>query len=315
MEIDDFLHSIGMGNEEEKSTEPSAHWHDILRPSKVGVMLGMTGSGKSGLGYYLLEHLSSKYSLIPVVVNLPREKRALIPESWVISSLREMQRIESACVLIDEGTTTLPTGGKLEMMMKSFASLARQRDQIILYIFHASSDVGSRILRGVAVVLLKEPSKRQIEFGSKDNWMRMLLEEAKDRFKAIRDIGADSREFTYVDSEDPEFRGVVKNPLCSFWSEDLSKAWSGVDLVELLGKGARQPSFDMGPRPKVEYAERIGWIPLDGDNYQKGEDGKYFMVTREMKERKEKVEGRDFENSSYAVFKDPTTGIHWIERQ
>jgi hypothetical protein len=139
--------------------------------------------------------------------------------------------------------------------------------------------------------------------------MRMLLQEAKDRFKAIKDVGGDPREFTYVDSEDPEFRGVVKNPLCSFWSEALSKAWKGVDLVELLGGSTRQPSFEIGSVHKVEYDERIGYIPLPDGQYQRDKDGKYFLVTKEMKNRKVKVETKD----SYSVYKDPTTGIHWAE--
>jgi len=44
-------------------------------------------------------------------------------------------------ILIDEGTTTIPAGAKLEKMVKGYVALSQQRNQIILFIFHASSDV------------------------------------------------------------------------------------------------------------------------------------------------------------------------------
>lgn len=280
--VEDFLGSLGMGEQEKDSVrEEKLAWNEILSPSKVAVILGNKGSGKSALGYFLLQHLSKTYTLLPIVVNLPQEKRPLIPENWVIKSLKEIQHTENACVLIDEATTRIPAGSVLENMIKGFSSFARQRSQVIIFIFHASSDVGSRILRGVDVVLLKEPSKRQIEFGSKDNWMRALLEEAKGEFRAIKDTGGDPRGFTYVDCEDPEFAGMMRNPLCSFWTEDLSKAWSGVDtiggdlqlglgIVTLKGNRLVVSPELKGTLPKQEFStdQRLALYGLSADEFE-----------------------------------------------
>ena len=151
-------------------------WLDIIKPSTVSVILGRKGMGKSALAYYLTELTSIEYGLLPVVVNLPEEKRHLLPNNFVIKLLDDVNHLEDSVVIIDEGTTMLPAGQrKLEELVKGFVALSRQRNQIVLFIFHSSSDVGSRILRGMDVILVKEPSRRQIQFGSKDNWFGELL--------------------------------------------------------------------------------------------------------------------------------------------
>lgn len=243
MEIDDILKNFGEPSEEPKDPEGeiSQRWHDLIKPTTVNIILGRKGTGKSALGYYLLETVGREHSLLPIVVNLPKAKQELLPNSFRIKSLEEVKRAPNSIVLIDEGTTTLPAGqAKLEEMIKGFQALSRQRNQIIIFIFHASSDVGSRILRGVDTILLKEPSKRQIQHGSKDNWWHDLLLEAKGKFKTVADMGEDKRKYTYVDCEEPELRILLVNPLCSFWTEELSCAWAGTEIekgVNLFGMG------------------------------------------------------------------------------
>lgn len=230
MDINKFTEGFNGKPIEETDTDKNfERWCELVRPSTVNIILGRKGAGKSALGYFLLEKISEHYNLQPIVVNLPETKRNLLPDSFSIRSLDGVKTAENSIVLIDEGTTMLPAGQtKLEEMIKGFEALSRQRNQIIIFIFHASSDVGSRILRGVDTVLLKEPSKRQIQHGSKDNWWHDLLLEAKDKFNTIRDMGEDKRAYTYVDCEEPEFQGLLPNSLPSFWGEDLSCAFAGV---------------------------------------------------------------------------------------
>lgn len=241
-QADEFLKKLGM-----KGEQPKDAWLDLIRPTTVSLILGCKGAGKSGLGYFLLDKLSKAHSLLPIAVNLPREKQYLLPADYAIKTLEELKHTQDAIALIDEGTTMLPAGQrKLEEMVKSFVALSRQRHQIIIFIFHASSDVGSRILRGVDAILLKEPSLRQIQYGSKDAFCRALLTEGKERFKSLTDMGEDTRKYTYVDCEKPPYRGMVKNDLPEYWSEELSEAWADVDtnaplnLDTLLGKPAVQ---------------------------------------------------------------------------
>ena len=220
----EFLKKLGMKGDQQKDM-----WLDLIRPTTVSLILGSKGSGKSALAYHLLEKSASAFGLLPIVVNLPREKQALLPDDFIIRTLDELKHTQDAVALVDEGTTMIPAGAqKLEEMVKSFVALSRQRNQIIIFIFHSSSDVGSRILRGVDAILVKEPSLRQIQFGAKDAFCRSLLTEAKDKFKALQDMGEDTRKYTYVDCEKPAFRGMLKNDLPGFWTDDLSKAWADV---------------------------------------------------------------------------------------
>jgi len=243
-DVSEFLKKMGMNNEQPKDV-----WLDLIRPTTVSLILGSKGAGKSGLGYLLLDKLSKSHSLLPIAVNLPREKQYLLPNHYTIKTLEELKHTQDAIALIDEGTTMMPAGQrKLEEMVKSFVALSRQRHQIIIFIFHASSDVGSRILRGVDAILLKEPSLRQIQYGSKDAFCRALLTEAKERFKSLADMGEDTRKYTYVDCEKPPYRGMVKNELPEYWTEELSEAWADtmdigtttLTLDMLLGKPAVQ---------------------------------------------------------------------------
>lgn len=228
--IDDFLRNI-VGQDKGKPVgQDTFSWADIIKPETVSVILGRKGFGKSALAYWIGEEMSQKHNLLPVVINLPRERQVLLPSNFAIKTLEDIPHLTDAIIIIDEGTTMLPAGQKkLEEMVKGYVALSRQRNQLILFIFHASADAGSRILRGMDAILLKEPSQRQIQHGSKDPWWKGLLTEAKERFEALSDMGADPKQYTYVDSEEPEFRGMMKNPLPSFWSTELSKAWANAN--------------------------------------------------------------------------------------
>jgi energy-coupling factor transporter ATP-binding protein EcfA2 len=254
-EVTRFLSTMGMN----QGDEFTANWKELVRPATVSIILGKKGSGKSGLAYYLTEILENEYGLHPAVVNLPRDKQSLLPSHYAIKTLQEVKGCSDTIVIIDEGTTMIPAGGqKLEELVKGFSALSRQRNQIIFFIFHASSDAGSRILRGVDNVFLKEPSRRQIQHGAKDEWWREILVKAKEEFKAIRTSAGNPdplvclkcrekkcpdcpKEYTFIDSEQPEFRGMLKNPLASFWTQDLSCAWAssenGQNQLPLITSG------------------------------------------------------------------------------
>jgi hypothetical protein len=198
-------------------------WTKLIHPESANVILGKRRAGKSGLAYYLMEELGAAYSLQPCVVNFPRSKLHLLPSNFAAQNLDDGIQMNDAIVLVDEGTTQLPAGQrKLEELVKGAQALCGQRNQVIIFVFHASSDVGSRILRGLDAIIAKEPSTRQIQWGSKDDYFRDFLEQAKSV------LSTRGKQFSYVDCEDREVRAIVRNPLPSFWSEELSRVWAGV---------------------------------------------------------------------------------------
>jgi len=245
-QANEFLKKLGMKGEQHR-------WSQIIAPPKVVIIFGKKGGGKTGLGMYLLEKLGKDYNLLPVVVNFPRSKQELLPPTFAIKTLGEIKGCDNSVILIDEGSTLIPAGqAKLEEMIKAFSALSRQREQVIILIFHATADVGSRILRGVDTLIFKEPSLRQIQWGSKDEILRQLLLEAKEK---LANRGA---QYCYVDSDDPEFRDVLENPLPSFWSDKVSKAWAGVDTDDNNAYNL----FTMGSSPSPQ---RRRWVtePLE----------------------------------------------------
>ena len=206
----------------------SNKWEKIIVPSTVNLIIGKKGNGKSALGYYLADISGKKHNLLPVIVGFPEDKHSLLPNNYVIKNLDEALVTENAVLLIDEGTTMLPAGSRLDELVKSMSALSRQRNQIIILIFHTSRDIGSKILRGVDAIMVKEPSRRQIDQGSKNNWWYFLLTEARQK---IREQGGNRKKYSYVDCEEPDFRGILTNPLPQFWSEDLSKAWANTNIL------------------------------------------------------------------------------------
>jgi hypothetical protein len=209
-------------------------------------------------------------------------------------------------VLVDEGTTNIPAGSKdLEEMIKGFNSLVRQRNQIIIFIFHSSSDAGSRVLRGInGALIFKKPNRRQIQWGSKDKVMFELMTESLENCKALEAIGENSREWALVDNLDPDYHGMARNGLPSFWTDDLSKAWKG----HVIGTGSPTSTTGKGTKPMTivdmfkvrdndfettdEYLDSIG-VPPEKHQLVNRLDGEYLGedLTRICKERGLAVSG------------------------
>lgn len=303
MDIGEFLKNLGRTKAVENSSKPKGKptWQEIVRPETTSIILGRKGSGKSALAYWLAEEMSRGFDLLPVVINLPRDRQSLLPPSFVIRTIDDIPMLSDALVLIDEGTTMLPAGHQLENMVKGYVALSRQRHQIILFIFHSSADVGSRILRGVDNILLKEPSHRQIQHGSKDNWWRELLSKAKEEFETLEEDGEKPKTYTFIDSEEPQFRGMMSNPLASFWTEELSKAWAGHNnLVPNL----QSPWSEVGLSP-LSLRITKGWLANDPDmRLTQG-------ITLEMERRARIVEEHPFQNSCYVIME--TDGVRWVK--
>jgi hypothetical protein len=296
--IVDFLKQRGMKDEDgepEGVKQPS--WLDIIAPPKVAIILGYIGKGKSALAYYLAETVIKVYDLTGVVVNLPDNRAGLLPaKNWKVKTLEDIEGCENSVIIIDEGTTKLPAGSKMEDFIKGCQSLSRQRNQVIIFIFHSSRDAGSRILRGVGPILIKEPSRRQIQFGSKDSWIKDLLETAKQKFITIKQMGSDVREFVFVDCEEPDFQGIMKNDLPSFWSDDLSKAWKSTTAAP-----APEPGQPVAVQPTHQRG-LLGLVATDGKT----------PITDEMHRRGIKLEQLDMHPPN-KIFIDPFTNTKWVE--
>ena len=79
--------------------EPDARWRLVIIDPAVVLILGKRGSGKSALGYRLLE--LSRYGPRPYVVGVPKSARHQLP-GWIgiAASLEEVP--PKSIVLVDE---------------------------------------------------------------------------------------------------------------------------------------------------------------------------------------------------------------------
>jgi hypothetical protein len=105
--------------------------------------------------------------------------------------------------------------------------IARHKNLSVLFISQNSSNLDVNILRQADCMLLKPSSLLQKDFERKK--ITEIYEEVKEDFQRLKD----HKGLTYIYSE--EYRGFVENDLPSFWSQGISKSFSGMN-AEKTGK-------------------------------------------------------------------------------
>ncbi len=250
MSVEDYLNALGMKQAEEKR-EPDK-WSAVVpkptsRAAPCLLITGDVGTGKSGLAYWLLERFSQEYGLLPVVVGFPRDRRELLPDNFVIASIQEVKDISDAVIFIDEADLQLPfTDSKFVPEVINFLNLPRHRQQILILAFHYPRLIRGTYLPSFSGFLLKRPPYLLQFEGKKDSReLTTMMERAEERFSELPEDDVVS--YTYVVAPRLRWQGMLKNSLCSFWNEELSRAWSGAgspavsdqDYVELMMRSSR----------------------------------------------------------------------------
>jgi len=211
-------------------------WSSILVPGSVILIIGKRGSGKSALGYLILEKLS--YRMKCYVVNLPRSAHNLLPKNIGI-----VQDIEDApfgsALLIDEAAIEFParvSSPEKNRRLLGIISLARQRNQIIIFISQDTSYIDINILRGLSILIIKEPSPLQGRFERCQ--IKEFIEKAHLAFD--RTTG-DKRNWAYVAFSPGGYEGLINTPQPSFFSDKLSNCYASF-AQETIEKEARMLS-------------------------------------------------------------------------
>lgn len=236
--VDDFLKNFGETDNAEKS-----QWDKVIQPSSSYLIAGDVGTGKSGLAYWLLERFSQVHNLIPVTVGVPKQKRELLPDGFTcLDSVSDCTGLENAIVFIDEADIQLPMENrKMKEYVVNFLSLPRHRNSIFLLAFHFPRLVMGTYLPFFNAFLLKRPPYL-LEFASKGESKAIMgmMEKAEERFAEFPSQkdgtpSPDVVKHTYVVAPRLRWQGILENPLCSFWTEDLSKVWAGTGVIERQG--------------------------------------------------------------------------------
>jgi len=193
-------------------------WIDRLykSESKIGIILGARGSGKTAFGIKFLENLYAKYKKKCFAIGFNESELPL----W-IKIISDISLIENnSFVLIDEGGilfNSRSSMSKANKILSQLIMISRHKNLGILFISQNSSNLEVNILRQADFLVLKPSSLLQKEFERKII-QKIYLESEKyfDEFKEKKGI-------THIYSGD--FRGFICNPLPSFWKENLGKSF------------------------------------------------------------------------------------------
>lgn len=184
--------------------------------SKIGIILGARGSGKSAFGMRMLENLHSMRQRKCFALGFKKESMP----SWikVVNSVDELEN--DSFVLIDEAGISFSSRSSMSSANKLLSDLilvARHKSLSIMFISQNSSNLEVNVLRQADYLVLKPSSLLQKDFERKI--IQKMYEKAEKDFEKFKD----ERGLTYVYS--PDFTGFVSNSLPSFWSSGASKGF------------------------------------------------------------------------------------------
>ena len=186
----------------------------ILDDSMIVLIFGKRGSGKSSLGFKLLENIHVKTKRKCFVMGVSKN----IP-SWIGSVKTIENAPENGVVLIDEGAVSFAArdsmSGKNKELTKIMA-VARHNNLSLIFITQNTGFIDKNVLALTDTLMIKEGSLLQIEMERPE--VRKFYEKSEEHLK---DITGNRKKFVYI--MDSDFEGVISYNLPSFWSEGLSK--------------------------------------------------------------------------------------------
>jgi len=205
---------------EGSSTEKGSigDFEDRLRTeSLILAIAGRRGSGKSVLGFRLLENIKAKSKRPCFALDV---KQSVLP-SW-IKSIENISDVSNhGVVLVDEGAISF--GSRQSMTKKNkdlgeFLAIARHKDLTLIFITQNTGMIDKNVLNLCDTIILKEGSLLQEKM--ERSVMRDLYQTANKKLSEIP--SKDRKPYCYI--FDAEFEGLVKASLPSFWSTKVSKS-------------------------------------------------------------------------------------------
>lgn len=215
---------------------PIKTWDNALKETpfrKVSVILilGHRRMGKSGTGWWLLEKLHHKYKGKAVVaIGMAKSKRKLVPP-WVKHIDDALKLPENAIVLADEAAIRYSARRSFSdpnVVMSGMIGLSGQRKQIIIFIAHTARLLEVEQVFDSDLVVYKLPSAAHVKFERRETAEYTL--KARNALLEKRD----PRKWAYILDFHFDRQSLLRTGLPTFWSEELSHAWAGLDVASLV---------------------------------------------------------------------------------
>lgn len=195
-----------------------------------GLIMGDIRSGKSVMGYGLLEDLGFKSGRAMCVFGLPKEKTALLPNHIKhVYHVEEM--VEGSITLFDESYKEFYAREWQQdpnKMIDTLAGLAGQKDMLSIFITHQSRKLDVGVVAALQFLIYKKPSMLQYRFERPQ--LRSLSKEAHVAFQKY--TKKEARKHAYVFF--PDYQGMIlnSNQVPKWWTEEISKAYANVSITE-----------------------------------------------------------------------------------
>lgn len=185
--------------------------------SKVVMIVGRRGSGKSALGFRLLENIHAKSRRPCFALGVGQ---GLLPK-WI----REVSNLEEATangiVLVDEGAISFSSRESMKkdnIDLGKLLAIARHMNLSAILVTQNTSMIDKNVLRLCDSILLKEGSLLQ------EQMERSAIQKFYEKAKPAMDNVAKEEKQKAFYVLDAEFEGLCKAELPSFWSDMLSKS-------------------------------------------------------------------------------------------
>lgn len=190
----------------------------LTSKSTVGIILGARGTGKSAIGMKLLEDFKLKTNKKVYAMGF---NAADLPD-W-INVVNSVDELENGSVLLADESgiefSSRESMSDINKLLSKIILVARHKDLSIMFITQNSANIDINIIRQSDYLILKQSSLLQKDFERKK--IKDIYQEVDKEFEELKS----DRGLTYIYSND--YRGFISSPLPSFWSDKVSKAYSG----------------------------------------------------------------------------------------
>ncbi len=203
---------------EEISGDFSISEKRLHHDSIIALIFGKRGSGKSALGFRLLENIHHRAGRNCSVLGVSQKS---MPH-WISSIEKIEDAPQNSAVLVDEGAISFNSRESMSKGNKSLSQLmaiARHKNLTILFITQNTGMIDRNVLKLSDLLLVKQGSLLQLEMERPE--IRKFYEKAESLFKKLE---GDKRQYVYM--IDSDFEGALSHNLPSFWTENLSKSHS-----------------------------------------------------------------------------------------